>query len=130
MWCIEIKKYHNPILASDKTGVFISETKIIGVSPYRICAGDDWFHTFSRHVKGRKYESYNTYLDRTEVRIRTNNSVLGDGVFITLWSTKKPTDKMLSKMVAAASVQIDNKYGFLFSGVKDELYTLVENHQL
>jgi len=31
-------------------------------------------------------------------------------------------------MVATASVEIDKKYGFLFSGVKDDLYEMIENY--
>lgn len=129
IWEIEIR---NPVTESctRKNGIAINECKIIGISVYKICINTDWFHTFYILNKGERRDSYKNYIDDISVSIRTDDHLLGNGVFITLYSSKKPTKRTLNKMVAKAAVEIDNKYGFLYSGAKDELYNFVSNYKI
>lgn len=128
VWHIEISKYHNPKTSYHKDGIVVKQQKVIGISAYKICVDSEWFHTFAHNVKGKKKESYNSYLNNISVSIRTSDHILGDGVFIDLWTTKKPTDATLSKMVAKAANEINNRYGFIMAGAKDALYLMAQNH--
>ncbi len=128
VWAVSIRKavkekFYQP------NGVEVCEHEIIGISKHKICIDTDWFTTFSLVKDGCRKDRYNSYLDSISVSIRTDNNILGDGVFIELFSTKKPTKATLRKMVATASVEIDKKYGFLFNGVKNELYEMIENYK-
>jgi len=112
-------------------GVRIKELKIIGISEYKICINTDWFTTMDVVKEGqRKDRSYKSYLDDVSTSIRTADSILDEGVFLSLYSTKKPNKKMLQKMVASAANEINKKYGFLLRGVKNELYDLVDDYKI
>ena len=128
VWIIEINK-HKDIESKysfRKDGIIISEHEIIGISSYKICINNDYFSTFYyKKEKGDRRSSHENYLNDVEVCIRTHG-ILDHGIFIKLYSTKKPTKRTLNKMVAKASLEIDKKYGFLFSGIKEELYNMVE----
>lgn len=133
IWQIEINK-HSTLpskYSARQDGVKIKELKILGISPYKIVLNNDWFTTVDNDDREgyRKDLKYHIYLDEILVNIRTNDSLLGDGVFITLYSTKEPNNRVLKKMVAKASTEINKKYGFLFSGIVDELYSMVENNK-
>jgi len=132
VWCIQIKKYKEENKRSYSTnvsGVFIEELEIIGVSPYKVCLNNDWFTTLDNDdregYKKEKHRCYH-YFDAISVDIRTNNHILSDGVFATLYSTEKPSGKLLKKMYGQISNKIDKDYGFLFSGVKDEIWYLIK----
>lgn len=127
IWAIEINKAVDA-KSYRPNGITVKEYKIIGISKYKICINNDWFTTFSYTKEGeRKDRSIYSYLDDISVSIRVKNSILGDGIFITLYSTKKPTKATFKKMVAAACVRIDNEYGFLFKSAKDDLWEMIEN---
>lgn len=114
-----------------KNGIKIEELKIIGISKYYICLNNDYFTTIDLEREGVKKErSYRRYLGDVSVSIRTGDSILGDGVFISLYSTKKPTKRMLKKMIGAAANKIQSKYGFLSGGAQDLLHTMVDNYKL
>lgn len=134
IWYIKIDKYKDKYHSySSKTdGIKVEETKILGLSPYKIVLDDLWFTTVDNEDREnyRKDKKWNTYLDEISVSIRTNNNILGDGVFVRLYSTKPPTKKLLDKMVARALNEIDKEYGFLFKNVEDELWTLVEEYDI
>lgn len=125
IWHIEIRK-----LTIEKSyspnGIHISEHKIIGISKFKICIDTDWFCTFYHKKPGRRPD-YEHNLDDIEVSIRVNDDIFGQGIIITLYSSKNPTKKMLEKMASKCAVEIDRKYGFLFNGAKDEIYELVDN---
>ena len=98
------------------------------ISIHRICINDLFFSTFSyKKEKGQRRDSYESYLNDINVNVKTKEDYFGSGVFITMYSTNKPTKRTLKKMVATASIKIDKEYGFLFNGVKDELYNLVDD---
>jgi hypothetical protein len=130
VWKISIANVRD-ITSYRKSGVKIEEFEILGISIYRLCLNDPWFTTLNpTPEKGaRKDRSIYTYLDDVHTSIRANNSILGDGVFISLYSTKKPTKRTLQKMVANAAVKLDKEYGFLFGGAKDALYDLADNYK-
>ena len=131
VWKIEI---NNPAPANHSTirkkGIKIVNFLILGISRYKIVINDDWFSTFYTKEKGERKESYKNYLDDISVKTRIGDCLLGDGVFISLYGTKKPTKAILNKMASKASVEIDSKFGFLFSGAKDAIYDLVDNYKL
>lgn len=129
VWHIEINKA-NEEKSYRKNGIAINEYKIIGISKYKICINTDWFETFYIIKEGKRKEKYERYLDDTNVDIRTNNHILDDGIFINLYSTKKPTKKIIEKMVATASLKIDKDYGFLFKGLTDSLYDMVDEFKI
>lgn len=133
IWQIKINKHStSPSQYSVRQdGIKTEELKILGISPYKIVLNNDWFTTLENDDRDgyRRDLKYYTYLDEVSVNIRTNDSILGDGVFITLYSTKEPNNKILKKMVAKASTEINKKYGFLFGGIVDELYSMVENNK-
>ena len=131
VWHIKI---NNPIKEGDyifnKRGIVIEELKIIGISDYKICLNNDYFTCIDFCKDGEKKDrSYKKYINDVDVSIRTEKSVLGGGVFISLFSTLKPTKQTLKKMVSKASVKIDKEYGFLFNEAKEELYGLVDNYK-
>src|SRR5690349_3091064 len=117
VWCIKINKCKNTPSKWDvrQDGLKIEEFKILGVSKYKIVLNNEWFTTIDNDDREgfKKDRDYQIYLDEVSVNISTNNSILGDGIFITLYSTKEPTQKILDKMVAKAANEIDKKYGFL-----------------
>ena len=126
IWKIDINKpVSGRICSSQEEGVFIKELEILGINHWKLVLNDEWFTTF--HLKNGSRKSWETYLDDISVRIYTNESFVANGVFITLHSTKKPSKKILDKMVATACAEIDKKYGFLFGGVKSEIYKIVED---
>lgn len=131
IWKIEINK--NSVTPSSyssrQDGVNVEELKILGVSKYKIVLSNDWFTTLDNDDRENyKKEKNYSYLDDTSVSIRTGGSLFGDGVFITLYSTEEPNEKLLKKMVAKAAKKIEKEYGFLFNGVIDELYNITENY--
>jgi len=112
-------------------GVVIEELKIIGVSRVKICLNNEWFTTLDVVQEGRRKDrTIYSYTDDVKTSVRTRNDILDDGVFISLYSTKKPTKKTLEKMVASASNTIDKDFGFLFKGAKDELYNLIDEFKI
>ena len=133
VWKIEINKpsEHSEYKSRVREeGVKIDVFEIIGISDFKICINNDWFTTLDKEIEGRRKDrKYNTYLEDIKTNIRTDNSILGDGVFVTLYSTKKPTKRTLRKMVASASIEIDKRYGFLFAGAKKELYNMADNYK-
>lgn len=131
IWKIEINK--NSVTPSSyslrQDGVNIEELKILGVSKYKIVLNDNWFTILDNDDRENyKKQTYYSYFDNINVSIRTTGSPLGDGVFITLYSTEEPNEKLLKKMVAKAAKKIDKEYGFLFNGIIDELYNITENY--
>lgn len=132
VWQINIRKHKNApnTYSIRQDGIEIEDLAILGVSKYKVVLNDDWFTTVDNDDREnyRKDKSCYSYLDEISVNIRTNNSLLGDGIFISLYSTKKPDKKLLKKMVTKASVEIDKNYGFLYRGVTDELYGIVESY--
>lgn len=126
IWKIDINKpVSGTIYSSQEEGVFIKELEILGINSCNLVLNDEWFTTFPLKNESRK--SWETYLDGISVRIYTNESFVANGVFITLHSTKKPSKKLLDKMVATACTEIDKKYGFLFGGVKSDIHSIVDN---
>lgn len=133
IWHIEIKKYKDipSYYSYKKDGIEIENLEILGVSKYKVVLNDDWFTTVDNDDKEkyRKDRSIYRYIDDINVRISTNNSILGDGVFISLYSTKEPTKKLLNKMVAQASIEIDKNYGFLYRGAVNEIQNIVDSYE-
>lgn len=133
VWEINIRKHKDsPSKYSIRQdGVEINDLAVLGVSEYKVVLNDNWFTTLDNDGREnyRKDRTYKSYIDDISVNIRTNNSILGDGIFISLYSTKKPDKKLLKKMVAKASVEIDKNYGFLYRVAMDELYDVVDNYE-
>ena len=131
IWHIEINNAVKEERDWRPNGVNVKELKIIGISPYKVCLNNDWFTSLDYEKDGEKKDkSYKTYLDDVSVSIRTRDNVLGDGVFVSMYSTKEPSQKILDRMVAKASNKIDKEYGFLFDGVKSKLWDMVQNYKL
>jgi len=131
VWKITINKVVNAKSDLYKSGVDIKEHKIIGISDYKICIDNPFFSTFHYiKEKGQRKSSIGNYLNEVSVSIKTREDYFGNGVFIDLYSTKKPTKSILDKMVVAASVKIDKEYGFLFNGVKKDLHDMVDDYKL
>ena len=130
VWHIEInnavdEKSYRP------NGVSIKELKIIGVSPYKICLNNDWFTTLDLIREGdRKNRSIYHYMDNIHTSIRTKDNLLGNGVFISLYSTVKPTKSTLKRMVGHAANKIDKDFGFLLRGATNELHDLIEKYKI
>jgi hypothetical protein len=125
VWHIEIRK-KNKNESYSPNGIFINQYKVIGISKHKICVNDDWFSTFTNLKEGEKKQSYYNYLNDINVSILTDNHLLGDGIVISLYSTLKPNHKTLEKMYGKLASEIDKKFGWLMNGVKDEIYTMVE----
>lgn len=127
VWHIEIRK-SNEEKSYSPNGIFINEHKIIGISKFKICIDSDWFQTFALPTElGKRKESYNSYLNDICIDIRTNNHLLGDGIFISMYSTSKPNNKTIDKMIAKCVLDIDRKYGWIISSAKDELYGMADD---
>jgi hypothetical protein len=132
IWHVEIGKYKElPKYSCQKDGIKIENLEILGVSKYKVALNDDWFTTVDNDDREnyRKDRSVYRYIDDINVRINTNNSLLGDGIFISLYSSKKPTKKLLNKMVVQASLEIDKNYGFLYKGAVSEIQNIVDNYE-
>lgn len=134
IWHIKIDKYKDPNpynFSYRESGIKVKELKILGISEHKIVFNDSYFTTVANDDKEgyRKDRSLYGYLDDISVNIRVSNHILGDGVFISLYSTKKPAKKLLDKMVARASVEIDDKYGFLMKSVVNELWEIIDDYK-
>lgn len=131
IWHIEIKKYKDYSIYY-KDGLTVENLKVLGVSKYRVVLNDEWFTTLDNDDREgyRKDRSVYRYIDDINVRINTNCPILGEGVFISLYSTKEPTKKLLNKMVAQASSEINKNYGFLLRGAVDEIQSIVDDFKI
>lgn len=118
----EVSKYGS---SSYQRGVHITEMEILGVSDYKIVLNDDWFTTLDV-VRDRR-DKYHSYLDDINVIIKTKETYFPNGVFVSCYSSKKPTKRLLDKMVATACVKVDKEYGFLFNGIGKEMYSLIDS---
>ena len=101
-------------------GCFVKEHKIIGISPYKICVDTPFFQTFSLNKS-----THDTMIDEVTVRIATNETFFPNGIFVTVFSSKKPTDSLFKKMISEATKKVSEKYGFLFGNVEVELNEIV-----
>lgn len=130
VWKIRIDKYKEERgkYSVRQNGIHIEETKILGISKFKIVLDDDFFTTLDK-AEQRKDRSMYYYLDDISVTIRTNNHILDDGVFISLYSTTPPNKKLLNKMVKVAEKEIDKKYGFLFGGAIEDIKNYVEQYE-
>ena len=126
VWCIELRKATEPKSYSPN-GIKVTEHQIIGISSYKICVNTDWFETFSFLKEGERKQSYSDYLNETKISIRTNDNLLGNGVFATLYTTKKPTKATINKIIAECCVKIDRDYGWLLGSAKEELYEMADS---
>lgn len=129
VWHIEITKSTEP-KSYRQNGIFINEHEIIGISTMRICINNNYFKTFSFVKQGERKQSYNDYLNDTKVSIRTNDNLLGNGVFASLYTTKKPNKKTIDKMIAECCVKIDKDFGWLLSSAKEELYDMADSFKI
>ena len=131
VWKITIAKYKNehPIYSSYQDGLQVQELQIIGISPHKIVLNNDFFTVLENDDREgyRKDKKYYTYLDEVYVSIRTSG-FLELGVVTTLYSTKSPNKKLLSKMVRETEKEINKEYGFLFVGVVKEFNKYVEDY--
>ena len=112
-----------------ETGLFIEKFKILGISETKICLNDENFTTFKILETGKKRDSWYSYLDNISVNIKTNETLFENGVFITLYSTKKPTKKTFQKMAATAAIEAKEKFGFLFGNVGDQLNEIINDYK-
>jgi len=113
-----------------KKGIKVEELKVLGVSPYKAVLNNDFFTTVDMPREGqRKDRSLYTYFDDVRVSIVTEDRWSDKGVFLSIYSTKPPSNKILKKMYAEMSLEIDKKYAFLFGGIKDKIWDLIEEHK-
>ena len=129
VWKIQINKVINAKSDLYKNGVTINEHKIIGKSEYKICINTDHFTTFNYVKDGGKKDKYGDYIDTVCISIKTKEDYFGNGIFSTLYSTKKPSKPILKRIVREISLKIDKEYGFLFNGFKSELDNFVNNYK-
>ena len=131
VWKVTIAKYKNEQSKYSiyKDGINIEEQQILGISPYKIVLSNDFFTVLENDNREgyRKDKKYYTYLDEVSVSIRTSG-FLEPGVVTTLYSTKSPDKKLLSKMVRETEKEINKEYGFLFGGVIREFNKFVEDY--
>ena len=131
VWKVTIAKYKNEQSKYSiyKDGINIEEQQILGISPYKIVLSNDFFTVLENDNREgyRKDKKYYTYLDEVSVSIRTSG-FLELGVVTTLYSTKSPDKKLLSKMVKETEKEINKEYGFLFGGVIREFNKFVEDY--
>jgi hypothetical protein len=130
IWKIEINKPQERKGSIRKEGIHIKEHKVIGVNDIQACIDDLHFSKLRKREKGERRESYHTYSNDIYVNIRTNDSLLGNGIYIYVYSSKKPTKNLLKKMVSKASVEINTKYEFLMNSVGSDLMDMVGNYEL
>lgn len=127
VWEISINKVVGAKSDLYKNGINIEEFEIIGVSNTRICINSDYFTTFYIKEKNERKSSWKNFLNEVSVKVETEEDYFGKGVFIKMYSTKKPTKSILNKMLKNAYSVIDSKYGFLFTGYKTELNNAVNS---
>lgn len=130
VWEIRINKPSAPSRYEtkwDKEGITVVSYKILGISELKICLNDNWFTTFSHLEKGKRRESYHSYLNDISVNIKTKQDFFSNGVFTSMYSTKKPSKVIINKMVGEACRVIDKEYGFLMGSIKGELHELAES---
>lgn len=132
VWKVIIAKYKNEQskYSVHKDGINIEEQQILGISPYKIVLSNNFFTILENDDREgyRKDKKYYTYLDEVSVSIRTSG-FLEPGVVTTLYSTKSPDKKLLSKMVRETEKEINKEYGFLFGGVIREFNKYVEDYE-
>ena len=131
VWEIKINKSRNTpsTWSARQDGVYIKEMSILGISPYKIVLDNDYFTTLEVDREGRKRDlKYYTYLNQETISIITNNTMFDEGIFCTMYSTKKPDKKLLNKLVNNIGKKVYKDYGFLFGGAIEEIKTLIKNY--
>lgn len=128
VWLIRISKPQEGsryILSYERKGVHIEQSKIIGVSDFKIVLETPFFETLDHDLKEQRRKSDGYYLNKTFCKIVANDNLFTNGMFVKRYSTTKPTKKMLSNMVAELNFEAKERYGFLFRD-DQELYSIID----
>lgn len=132
VWEISIRKVQSEGNFSwDKSGIEIKESKVLGVSDQYIVLNDVVFTKFNNRKAGDRKRSHETYVDDIKVRITTGRDILySPGVRIKMYSSKKPSQRLLNKMASAAANEISSKYGWLMTSTSMEIFDMVEKFNI
>ena len=114
VWEIEINLPFDGIGDSlHKQGIFIGELEIVYQTDWKIAISDDWISTLYRREKGKKKESYCSYLDDLSVSVKTKETYFSNGIFAKVYSTKEPTEALLNSFKKEIKQQVLKEYSFL-----------------
>lgn len=98
-----------------KHGIFIEELSIIYQTNYKIALSNDWITCLDRKEKGKKKESYQTYLDDLKISVKTKETYFPNGIFAIIYSTKEPTEALLNSFKKEIKQQVEKEYSFLYN---------------
>ena len=98
-----------------KHGIFIDELSIVYQTGYKLALSDEWITTLYRKEKGKKKESYCTYLDDLSVSVKTKETYFSNGIFASIYSTKEPTEALISALKRELKQSVEKEYSFLYN---------------
>ena len=96
-------------------GIFIEEFSIVYQTEYKIALSNDWISTLDRKEKGKKKESYQHYLDDLSVSVKTKETYFSNGIFAKIYSTKEPTEALISYLKRELKQSVEKEYSFLYN---------------
>ena len=98
-----------------KHGIFVDELSIVYQTGYKLALSDEWITTLYRKEKGKKKESYCTYLDDLSVSVKTKETYFSNGIFAKIYSTKEPTEALISALKRELKQNVEKEYSFLYN---------------
>ena len=98
-----------------KHGIFVDELSIVYQTGYKLALSDEWITTLYRKEKGKKKESYCTYLDDLSVSVKTKETYFSNGIFAKIYSTKEPTEALISALKRELKQNVKKEYSFLYN---------------
>lgn len=106
----EVKIYFNPRYSFEKEEekFKVSEVKVLAENEKFLCLEDDYF---TKITKNKNWDKIYDTLNKPSISIRTKDSILGEGIFYTLYTTKK---KRISTIRKEIEKKIEDDLGSFF----------------
>lgn len=98
-----------------KHGIFIDESSIVYQTEYKLALSNDFITVLDRLEKGKKKESYCSYLDSLNVSVKTKETYFSNGIFAKIYSTKEPTEALISDLKRELKQNVEKEYSFLYN---------------
>lgn len=96
-------------------GVFMEELEIVYQTDYKVALSNDWITCLDRKEKDKKKESYCSYLDNLSISVKTKETYFSNGIFAKIYSTKEPTEALISYLKRELKQSVEKEYSFLYN---------------
>ena len=98
-----------------KHGIFIDELSIVYQTEYKLALSNDFITILDRLEEGKKKESYCSYLDSLNVSVKIKETYSSNGIFAKIYSTKEPTEALISDLKRELKQNVKKEYSFLYN---------------